>query len=122
MKHMVNSSIRSCSFPLRNEEMTAIMGSANLTRRNLDNYNLELDIKIITGSKSRTAGQILGYFDRMWNNENGYIRPTLRNIRKTLSQNYRLQGSGKSGGSDILMKGVRLPGGGTPQGNCDAPV
>ncbi len=58
-------------FSLRNEEMTAIMGSANLTRRNLDNYNLELDIKIITGSKSRTAGQILGYFDRMWNNEDG---------------------------------------------------
>ena len=56
---------------LRNQQMTAIMGSANLTRRNLDNYNLELDIKIITGSKSRIAGQILGYFDRMWNNEDG---------------------------------------------------
>lgn len=56
---------------LRNEQLTAIMGSANLTRRNLDNYNLELDIKIITGSKSRTAGHMLGYFDRMWNNEDG---------------------------------------------------
>ena len=56
---------------LRNEQLTAIMGSANLTRRNLDNYNLELDVKIITGSTSRTAGHILGYFDRMWNNEDG---------------------------------------------------
>ncbi len=56
---------------LRDQQMTAIMGSANLTRRNLDNYNLELDIKVIAGSKSRIAGQILGYFDRMWNNEDG---------------------------------------------------
>ncbi|NNK92781.1 MAG: phospholipase, partial [Desulfobacterales bacterium] len=50
---------------------TVIVGSANLTRRNLDNYNLELDIKVIVQTKSQLAQEIMRYFDRLWNNENG---------------------------------------------------
>lgn len=51
--------------------MTAIMGSANLTRRNLDNYNLELDIKVTAANESRITKQIVSYFDKMWNNSDG---------------------------------------------------
>lgn len=50
---------------------TVIVGSANLTRRNLDNYNLELDIKVVVQKKSQLAQEIMRYFDRLWNNENG---------------------------------------------------
>ncbi len=56
---------------LRDKRMTAIMGSANLTRRNLDNYNLELDIKVTATNESRTTKQIVSYFDKMWNNRGG---------------------------------------------------
>lgn len=47
------------------------MGSANLTRRNLDNYNLELDIKVTAANESRITKQIVSYFDKMWNNNGG---------------------------------------------------
>lgn len=56
---------------LRDKRMTAIMGSANLTRRNLDNYNLELDIKVTAANESRITKQIVSYFDKMWNNNGG---------------------------------------------------
>lgn len=56
---------------LRDKRMTAIMGSANLTRRNLDNYNLELDIKVTATNESRITKQIVSYFDDMWNNKGG---------------------------------------------------
>jgi HKD family nuclease len=55
----------------RGPRFTVIVGSANLTRRNLDNYNLELDIKVIVQTKSQLAQEIRRYFDRLWNNENG---------------------------------------------------
>ena len=55
----------------KESRFTVIVGSANLTRRNLDNYNLELDIKVIVQTKSQLAQEIMRYFDRLWNNENG---------------------------------------------------
>jgi len=54
-----------------NNKLTAILGSANLTRRNLDNYNLELNAKIIVGNNSEIAESMLSYFSRIFNNENG---------------------------------------------------
>jgi HKD family nuclease len=55
----------------KDSRFTVIVGSANLTRRNLDNYNLELDIKVILQTESQLAQEIRRYFDRLWNNENG---------------------------------------------------
>jgi len=55
----------------RNKKLTAILGSANLTRRNLDNYNLELDAKIVVNLESKIAKEILEYFSRIWENKNG---------------------------------------------------
>ncbi len=48
-----------------------IGGSANLTRRNLDNYNLETNIIIETPKDSKLDRGINSYFNRIWNNENG---------------------------------------------------
>ena len=53
------------------KKLTAILGSANLTRRNLDDYNLELNAKITVPSDSVLAKKMLSYFARIWSNENG---------------------------------------------------
>jgi len=49
-----------------------IGGSANFTRRNLDDYNLETDVKIeIYGEENELATETSEYFNRIWNNEDG---------------------------------------------------
>jgi HKD family nuclease len=52
-------------------KMTVILGSANLTRRNLDNFNLELDIQLVIDTDTEIARSIVDYFNRIWVNENG---------------------------------------------------
>ena len=78
----------------RNDTVTVIVGSANLTRRNLDNFNLELCIKLVTHKSSRPAQAIDTYFEKIWTNEEGtftvdysvYHEPSV--IKKML---YRIQ-------------------------------
>ena len=55
----------------RSGESTVILGSANYTRRNLRNYNLEFDV-ILKGSRDAQVYNDIGqYFDRIWNNRGG---------------------------------------------------
>ncbi len=51
------------------ERFIASLGSANLTRRNIGNYNLEANIAIETSSGAPIALEMQAYFDRLWNNE-----------------------------------------------------
>ncbi len=51
------------------DRFIASLGSANLTRRNLGNYNLEANIAVETAADSPLAIEMLGYFDRLWNND-----------------------------------------------------
>ncbi len=44
------------------------LGSANLTRRNLEDYNLEANLGIEVGRASALATQILDYYDSLWSN------------------------------------------------------
>lgn len=44
-------------------------GSANLTERTLDNYNLEANLRIIAPNDSELTKEIDTYFSRLWNNE-----------------------------------------------------
>lgn len=53
----------------RGDQLLASLGSANLTRRNLDNYNLEANVALEAPTTSPLAQQMLGYFERLWNNE-----------------------------------------------------
>lgn len=53
----------------RGDRVIASLGSANLTRRNVGNYNLEANVALETGAVSPLAAQMLGYFERLWNNE-----------------------------------------------------
>ena len=44
------------------------LGSANLTRRNLDDYNLEANLAATVPPNSEIAGTITAWFDQLWNN------------------------------------------------------
>ncbi len=47
------------------------LGSANLTRRNLADYNLEANLAIDVGRGSALAAQVLEYFETLWSNRAG---------------------------------------------------
>jgi phosphatidylserine/phosphatidylglycerophosphate/cardiolipin synthase-like enzyme len=53
----------------RGDRFVASLGSANLTRRNVGNYNLEANIALEAGVESPLAIEMISYFDRMWNND-----------------------------------------------------
>ncbi len=44
-------------------------GSANLTERTLDDYNLEANLRVIAPMDSELMQQVEAYFERLWNNE-----------------------------------------------------
>lgn len=48
-----------------------IGGSANLSRRNLDDLNLEENIKIFVNKDHELADEINDYFEKMWENRDG---------------------------------------------------
>lgn len=48
-----------------------ILGSANFTRRNLDNLNLETDVRYIAPNSDTTIRDAKAYMQRIWANENG---------------------------------------------------
>jgi hypothetical protein len=44
------------------------LGSANLTRRNIGDYNLEANVAIEAARNSEIGAQVLSYFDMLWEN------------------------------------------------------
>ncbi|MDF2815553.1 MAG: phospholipase [Paenibacillus sp.] len=44
-------------------------GSANFTSRNLDDLNLETNLKVVAPTESKVATEVNEYFRRLWNNE-----------------------------------------------------
>jgi hypothetical protein len=57
------------AFITRSDRLIASVGSANLTRRNIGNYNLEANVAMEMSAALPLAGEMLGYFNRLWNNE-----------------------------------------------------
>jgi phosphatidylserine/phosphatidylglycerophosphate/cardiolipin synthase-like enzyme len=55
----------------KNGEAILIGGSANYTRRNLDNYNLEADLMVTVKEDDPLAEGFTDYFDRIWENRDG---------------------------------------------------
>jgi len=51
--------------------IVAMGGSANLTRRNLDDFNLEADVKVTAPLDSRLAEDLGRYYERLWTNTSG---------------------------------------------------
>ena len=54
-----------------NGRSTAILGSANFTRRNLNDLNLETDIAVRGPSSDRFFVDSAEYIDQLWNNSGG---------------------------------------------------
>jgi phosphatidylserine/phosphatidylglycerophosphate/cardiolipin synthase-like enzyme len=52
----------------RGDTLIASLGSANLTRRNLGNYNLEANIALQLPASAALARQMTDYFDDLWSN------------------------------------------------------
>jgi len=52
-------------------QTTLIGGSANLTRRNLDDLNLETCLEVTAPADSQVAREANGYFERLWQNMDG---------------------------------------------------
>ncbi len=53
----------------RDESAFLSTGSANYTRRNLDDFNLELNVVVEGPVESILFGQVRTYFEALWNNE-----------------------------------------------------
>lgn len=57
----------------KENESIIIGGSANLTRRNIGDYNLETNLKIeVSSNNNKLVSDVTHYFDRIWNNKGGY--------------------------------------------------
>ena len=56
---------------LKKDYMITYAGSTNFTRRNMRNYNLENEIKIISTYDQKISESLLNYYDTLWNNKNG---------------------------------------------------
>ncbi len=55
----------------QSDRITIFGGSANLTRRNIHNYNLEANVKIMADKDSLIASEVTSYFNDLWLNRGG---------------------------------------------------
>lgn len=55
----------------KERESMILGGSTNYTRRNLDDYNLEANIKIIAANDKDISLNVKQYFNKLWTNQNG---------------------------------------------------
>ena len=55
----------------RGDSVVIMGGSANLTRRNINDYNLEADLRFSVPRQSSLAVSATTYFDRVFTNDGG---------------------------------------------------
>ncbi|MGV1098342.1 phospholipase D-like domain-containing protein [Thiovibrio sp. JS02] len=63
-----HSKLTMITFP---EQSLIIGGSANLTRRNIDDLNLEACLAVLAPNGTAIVREVAAYFDRIWQNEDG---------------------------------------------------
>lgn len=72
-------------FDFEKKNPVAILGSANFTRRNLQDLNLETNLELNISKESEIQIEIEDYFNRIWNNEDGqYTTPLEGHFEKSL--------------------------------------
>ena len=49
--------------------IVAFGGSGNFTRRNIRDYNLESELKVVSPYNTSFSNDVLNYFDRLWTNK-----------------------------------------------------
>ncbi|HEX9726988.1 MAG TPA: phospholipase D-like domain-containing protein [Gemmatimonadales bacterium] len=57
----------------RADSVAVIGGSANYTRRNLGNFNLEADLRLRMGRDAPLARAVAEYYERIWSNIDGHF-------------------------------------------------
>ncbi|MBN9654256.1 phospholipase D family protein [Halobacillus sp. GSS1] len=67
------------------EEDVIIAGSANYTRRNLSNLNLEADVVIKGNGEEQVFTEVNDYFTRIWNNEEGHYTADYKEYQDNLT-------------------------------------
>lgn len=55
----------------RGDSVSILGGSANFTRRNLGDYNLEVDLRIVASWNAPIVRDVTAYYDRIWFNRAG---------------------------------------------------
>ncbi|WP_054634986.1 phospholipase D family protein [Thalassobacillus sp. C254] len=78
----------------RGEQAIIIAGSANFTRRNLKNLNLESNVKIQGNVSNEAIKDSIAFFNRLWNNEDGLhtaAYETYKSSSRFLKFIYRIQ-------------------------------
>ncbi|MAG40147.1 phospholipase [Candidatus Pacearchaeota archaeon] len=65
-----------------------LLGSANLTKRNIGNFNLEMNVKIISPEGTKIETDVGYLFDRLWNNENGHFTTEFETYKDTSLRKY----------------------------------
>ena len=58
-------------FKYNAQQAELILGSANFTARNLKNYNLETDMRVVGSAQAQVFKDAGQYFDAAWSNANG---------------------------------------------------
>jgi len=56
---------------LKKDYLITYGGSTNFTRRNMRNFNLENELKIMSAYDQKISKDILDYYDRLWTNRDG---------------------------------------------------
>lgn len=69
---------------VRNPRRTVlVLGSANFTRRNLDSFNLEADVELTMPRGCSVDQDLVRYFERMWENDDGTMTVPYEKYRDT---------------------------------------
>jgi cardiolipin synthase A/B len=53
-------------------DVIVFLGSANFTRRNLDDLNIEASVKLVVGNESRVSEEVYVYFRELWEGEGSH--------------------------------------------------
>ncbi|QAS51352.1 phospholipase D family protein [Halobacillus litoralis] len=69
----------------KEEEDVIIAGSANYTRRNLSNLNLEADVVIKGPGEEEVFQEVDEYFNRIWENEDGHYTADYKKYQDKLT-------------------------------------
>jgi phosphatidylserine/phosphatidylglycerophosphate/cardiolipin synthase-like enzyme len=74
----------------KHNETIIFLGSSNLTKRNIGNFNLEANIKIITPKETEIDLEIREFFYKFWNNLDGEYTLNFDNYKEDSFPKYQL--------------------------------
>ena len=73
-----------------NGDVIVFLGSANLTKRNIGDFNLEMNAKVSTPVGTRFETEVSFLFDKFWNNNEGHFTIDFEEYKDTSLRKYWL--------------------------------